>query len=1180
MLKGSKLKNRFQKLNNLLVIFLILATIIFNDFDILGTLFSPNRLYPNHKQLLEEEKFQMIHKNVPNIKINNLTEEPIQYWVEQGVKFELKTSELKLILTTSETNVSIQSKVINSSFQILSSGNNSAEWKNETGYGDVNVSTILVDNENVFRLNFSNKSIFDPYDSGVNNTKFQVSPNPSPVSFPTFISFDFRIPFPIQELINTTHTLSLDFGFNNGTIKFILSDYNGTYTYRGEKFRELEENVIYDDISCSIYILCNETAPFSWRHISQNITRLISHLSPLEYPNFSSLQTLFCHISFYNHTQYKLTLDINDLEYFTFLSPCPPINYIIGETMVFADNGSLSFDSIMENFTLIAQDESAWKNNSQTYIEVNISRTKNFESFVLLKDWNDTKIRVNLFLDIPSILESASFSIIHVLLPFDWINITLPNQSVVFMFYNKTKMLNEFILGKFYQANVYGIEWSILEAWTPNYFSNIKVTSDVRRNEVFELRGNIRYPLTGDINLYLQNGSFLFHQTTIPMINSTFIFPDIMITEQFPLGILQLTLNWSNSWEFGMYEQLIYVYEQGGINSVILFQSSQELDIYQFETFLINLSLLQNGEEYCTNSTMVFLIRGGDCLFFSHISSNNFILNVSHVIWDPGFYIIDIIASDGSLFFAKDTLNLTIRAASIFWSFENLQNILSENESINFRLYSYIKPQDADYYKILSGLTIRIWINATIISYFQTNPEGFVDIFFDYQYPTLDDYLQVAIEGMFEGEVVKLQTLLFLISNETSSSGGDRAYIHEIMRSPVKANETYYVYYQIEYPSNNSNWFVPVESFRNVLLSAYILRDSYIIGTKIEDYLLSWTLKANQSNHDIMVLELPGPTLLVEKESVLEKFRFKLEIFSKITISNFSIEINLVFLGFSFSNISLFDSLSRNITDLYPITIKGAIIYLFQFNIIGGFEICYFLEGYLQEMDIVIRKPFKSSYIYNESIVGSWRINTPIGHAYFVLYSILGLGTWECYNTSVEVLPNLTSVITAVLPPQSWNTTVSIQLVVKYFSDLIIASSFQNFIIYDPFPPTLDYSVELLGSMIKIHAFVYEPEKASGIKNVSLLIGDQSIKSTFLSLNHYCFDISTKTVDFPVIKVIDWAGNEISTEFIDINDFFSNPPSLLELIESQYFFPILFSITMICGILVLRIIKKKRTTIF
>ncbi|MFX0205894.1 MAG: hypothetical protein ACFFDT_07885, partial [Candidatus Hodarchaeota archaeon] len=480
---------------------------------------------------------------------------------------------------------------------------------------------------------------------------------------------------------------------------------------------------------------------------------------------------------------------------------------------------------------------------------------------------------------------------------------------------------------------------------------------------------------------------------------------------------------------------------------------------------------------------------------------------------------------------------------------------------------------------ILSGLTIRVWINGTVISIFKTNIEGLVDITVDYNYSTVTNYLQVAIEGMVKGEIFKLQTFIFHISNETSPSGGDRAYVNEIMRSPTKANRTFFIYYHIEYSKNNSSWFVPFESFSDVILSAYILRDSYIIGTEFEDQLLTWTLEANQSNNDILVLELPGPTILIVKETVAKKFRLKLLVYSRITTNNYSIDINLDFLGFPFANLSLFDSLNRNITTLFPLTIKGTIVSFSHFNIISGFEIGYFLEGYLQELDIILIKPFHPSYIYNESIIGSWRINSPIDYSYEVIYSVLGLGSWECYNTRVEVLPNSTSVITAFLPPQRWNATISIQLIVIYFPDLILVSSSQNFTIQDPFPPTLDYSVELKDGMIRIDAFVFEPEMASGIQNVSLLIKDQIILPTLLSPNHFMFNISKNTIQNPVIKVIDWAKNEKSTELVEINNIFPSSPSLLNVIGTQYFLPLISSITLLTGIFGVRFIRKKRTMI-
>lgn len=1169
----------FQKLKMFMIIFLFLISFVLNTLNASAPLFSNCMSSLNRSMPLEKEiDSQEIQKNPSNLEINNLmvNEEQIQYYVEQSTQFNIKNHQMKEMASNSYTNVSIKSKVINSSFRIFSNGNNgSNRWQNdiEPDYGDVNASTIFSENINFFRLNFS-ENVETPA-SGITNTDFLVSSNPDIFSYPTIISFDFRIPFLTSTIINSSHTLGLEFRFNNGSITFILSDFGGNL---GDI---LEENVTRPNGSDYLYILCNETPPFSWRHISHNITRLVStYFTPEEYYKFSSLETLFCYMITFT-PGYKLTLDINNLDYFTLLSPCPPINYTIGETMIFTSNGSLSYNSMLGNFTFIAYEDSSWINNTLTYLKVNITRIKSFKSFSFAKDWNETKVRINLYVDIPDIIEAVTSSFINIILPSDWININIINQNINFEFTNQTRILNEYLFGNFYRADVYGIHWGIIEAWSPNYLTNIVVPTDVSRNDVIKVRGDLHYPLLGNINLYYFSESFFFHKSTLPMINSTFIFPEITITDEFPTGILQFTLNWSNSWEYGIYEKLVYVHEEVSSYSNILFKTSQNVNIYRFEPLLVNLSLTKNGNKYFSNSTFVFLIKGKECLSFSPTSHNDFILNVSHIIWDPGDYTLSVIASDGDLFFAKDVMNLTVKPASIFWSFENLQTTLLKNESICFRLYSYIHPQGEEYFQTLSGLKIRIWINDTVISNYETNSKGFSDIDFDFKYSSSMEFLQVAVEGMVEGEVFKMQTLLYYISNETTVDGGDRAYMHEIMRSPIKANETFFIYYNIEYSNNNSNWFVPIESYTDLVLAAYILRDNYVIGTSIENHMLIWTLEANQSINDILVIELPSPSVLVIKEVLSKKFRIKLEAYSEITVNNYSIEIDLKFLGFPFTNISLLDSLNRDITHLFKITSSSSIVSIYQLNIISELKMSYFLRGDLQEIEIKIRNPFQSSYAYNESIRGSWEIKTPINYSYVVLYTIWDLGSWECYNTSLETFSNASSVITAFLPLQRWNTSISIQLRMKYFNDLIIASPLQNFTISDDFAPVLDYSIEAKIDVIRIHAFVYEPERASGIKNVSLTLKDQSNTANSISVNHYVFDIPFKTINsyFIMIIVFDWAGNERSSEFIDIKEMIPGSSSLSSLIMSQFFFPTLFSIGIMGGIFIARIIRKRRTSI-
>ncbi|MFX1246137.1 MAG: hypothetical protein ACFFBQ_01965 [Promethearchaeota archaeon] len=1172
------IRNKFQDSVNTIVFLLITFSLVFSSLNTCNILQFSDKSASEINYFPKKEFFtQNVQKNISKFQINSFSsnEEPIPYFLEQSNEFDLELNQMKQILTTSNTNISINSKVKNSSFQILSTGNTSInEWQNgiEPDYGYVNVSTFLSEDETVFQLNYSDNSVTPA--SGITNTKFLGSFNPNVTSSSTIISFDFRIPYVTPGFLSTLHTLVLDFRFNNGSISFILSDFGGSI---GEI---LEENITRPNGSDTLFILCNDTVPFSWKHISYNITRLVTTYFDLEdYIKFSELTTLFCYLISFS-PEFQLCLDLNNIEYFASLPCNPPINYSIGETTVFSENGSLSFESALGNFTFCAYEDSP-RNNSQTCLEVNISRIFNLESFCWAENWNKTNVKIKMFLNIPKILEGASSSIIHIFLPSDWNNLNIINHSVNFKFLNKTRMLNEYTLGNYYKLNVSRIEEGILEAWTLNHLSNIITPTDISRNEVIEIRGDLHYPLPGYINLFLQNGSFIYHQTTLPMINSTFIFPKITITDQFPLGIVQLTLNWSYSHGFGIFKKLVYIHEDVNLHSLILFQSPQNIDIHQFEPLLINLSLLKNGNKYSTNSTLVFLFMETEWLLFFQTSNNDYILNVSHIIWNPGDYTLDIIASDGNLFFAKNVVNITVEPASIFWSFENLKTEILKNESINFRVYSYVVPQGSLYFKILSGLIIRIWINDTIVSTYQTNLYGFSDVEF-YHGTLIDgDFLQVVLEGRLGGEVVKLQTVLFLISNETVLNSGDRAYIKEITRSVVKANETFYIYYTIEYLSNNSNWFIQIETFSDLILSAFILRDNYVVGAHIEDEKLIWTLKADPSIKDTLVLELPSPTVLVRKESLGKKFRLKILTESKLTINNYTIEINLQFLGFTFSNISLFDSLNRDITNLFPMTIKGTFISFFNLNIIAGLEICYFLEGYLHTLEIVIKKPFLPTYMYNESIIGSWKFSAQINSSYSVIYTILGLGSWECYNTSLKVFSNASSIVTAFLPPQKWNYSISIQLIVKYHFAFIIGSSFQNFSIRDPFPPTLDYSIEPLVNLIRIHAFVFEPDRASGIKNVSLLIGEENYSSLNFSSYHFEFEIPTvlATSSFIKIKVFDRAGNERTTDFIDINNFISNSSSLFMNLATQFLFSTLFSVVIVSSILFSRIIRRRRASI-
>ena len=182
-----------------LVLFLILISLILNSLNISNFLPSPSISSFNPPQSLEEApSSQIVLENTSNLKIDELVfdKESIQYYIEQGGQFSLKTRQMKQMVSTSYTNVSIRSKIINSSFQILSIGENgSNQWQNdiEPDYGDVNVTTIFSGGENTFRLNFSENG--ETPASGITNTKFLLSSNPNLTVFqPLYLLiFEFRL---------------------------------------------------------------------------------------------------------------------------------------------------------------------------------------------------------------------------------------------------------------------------------------------------------------------------------------------------------------------------------------------------------------------------------------------------------------------------------------------------------------------------------------------------------------------------------------------------------------------------------------------------------------------------------------------------------------------------------------------------------------------------------------------------------------------------------------------------------------------------------------------------------------------------------------------------------------------------------------------------------------------------
>ncbi len=1114
----------------------------------------------------------------------NSTNQSMHYVLLQEAEYQIETSSIKQFNSTSDTNVSIKTNIINSSFQILSNAEEDYnEWKDtsEDPTNNVTISRISLGNNTFFQYNFTQNQ---DRRAETTNIRYNVSANPLLTDYSTKISFDFRIPYISPEILASFHQLYLEFKFNGASIIFYLLDSDDVVINSGIY---LEENIVRSNSTIpnpiSLSIICNGSLSSLWKHISYNITDIITNLTYFtfeERESFSKLETL--NLVSLASSGYQITLEMDNIGYLTTLSSNVSINYTIGQSTIYSENGLMNFNAVMNNFTFTAQENSPWNESLKTAIEVNITRNITKDTFYFAKNWNETIIEMNVNLSYFDILENMALSYIQIVLPSDWKNISISGENINVEFLNETVTLNEYIQGYLYIIDVYGVRNITLKAFSPNYLSNIQIDSDIIRNEVVNIRGILKYPLPGIINLFIFNETLLFYSNTLSMLNSTFIFTGIIIDSQFPLGLLRLTINWSYSLEYGNYEKLIYIHDDNNIDSEILFHTQPNSSFYQFENLNLNVSLIKNGMPYITSDANVFLLKGNEVHYFTKTITNSFyLLNIS-VIWDPGIYFLEIIASNANLFFAKTLINVTVNPAHIFWSFENLPASLSLNENLNFRLYTYLQLQATGVLVPLAALKIKIWINDTLITEEISSKSGIIDFNITPIYSIFGDRLSLTIGGFIEKNLIKIQTLIIPVVNTSIVTDAGRAFLDEVMRSHIIANNSFYIYYNVSYTENSSKWYVPFSSYFNSIEAAFLLRNNYVIGIELINQSLFWNLEANNMIIDTLVIKIPAPKLYLNQLEYSEIYRCRIDIYSELTISNFTAEINLSFLGLPLLNVTLLDSLSRDISEFYLIESKGTMIIISGLNIIRNIQLNYFLEGVVKKPEIRSIYNTKDFYQYNESILVYWRIDYLNNYPYSVYYTISGEYIYNCYNTSRKDFMNGTTEIIATISPQKWNSTISAQLIINIFTGKVISSQTSDITIIDLFAPTLDYSIEYTSDSFIVHTFLYEPEKASGIHNIEILNENSTIASSLTKSNYQSFEFSSNNgkYDKIQIKAIDLAGNIVLSELIKIREISISSQSLLELFNSQLLVPMLFSSAIIGGILISREIKKRKTSIF
>ncbi len=1104
---------------------------------------------------------------LPTIKYSTIENSNISYLNQQISRNNITSKELISVNSTIFSEVMIESTPYHSEFYLNSEvSTDETIWYNgqEEGFGDVNISKNLTSEFPYYRFNFS-----ETPSSGISNINYNMTPIPSPYNYSTTLSFEFRIPWMDTNLSNNVHSLVLELRFNNASINFLFSD-NGS-----SLGSPLEPNVFKPGTN-SLYILCNQSIQSEWSKFNYNITKLItSYFTSQEYSNFDSMKTLFCYM-FAFLPEYSVTLDLRNLNYNTSLTLEVPTTYQMAGLTIFSSIGHLKYDFQAENFTILISENTSWKNNQITYFNFTLTRLKELLSFPRFHNKNNTHLNVGLHIYYPFSLPHKNISLVSINLPFDWRNITIFNSSIILEKIDQVNLFSGSLKGYKYRFHITDHNLT-LQAIVSNYIIDVNSPPDVSYNDKFQVTGKLINPFLGILHLYIYNQSLFLHQTTLPMLNGSFMFPITSITNEIPSGFMKILINWSSGYEFGMYEQLICIHSIEYDSSLIYIFSDTNFELYQYDSFYTNISLIKNGVEYVEESTTVSFLINDYFYFFNRTQGSNYFLLIKHLIWEAGSYNGTIIASNGLEFYAKNHITITIHSATIDSRIENFPDVIYRENSLNFRIIAFAGPMEGGTTWPVSSVDFIIWINNTIIKEGFTNSEGYNDVFISEIHFNQSFSMTVTILSKLEEVFIKLESFNVQISNDSLFIDRQPTTLTEISQTHVISNSTYFKIFNVYYPMNASQWYTILDGVDSTPISAHLLRDDYALEiTNIGSFLI-WDLQGDTTNNDVIVLEYSGPITHYTIYEEIGKYLIHIECFSNYSIGNYTFQLDLSFIDFPLSTISLLDFLKHNITDKFDIKIDGSNIFLRNLNIISGIKVNYYLQVDTIIPKIEILDSFRENYSYSEEIIGRWRFTSGGSFSYSIFYSVPKSFRAECMNTTLVDFSNNTYIVEASLPSLGWNSTVSVEIELFLNHGAISSCPSQNYTVSDPYPPDLSYFLEFKKENIDLHLFPYEPELGSGIESINVIYSETKFNVSQISDNHFHLELSKDIIDSGNISVLitDRAGN-IHLSNIDIRQGYLTSD---EHISPLTFFPSLAAFVLAVGYFFTKFLKRRRNII-
>ena len=1166
---------KYRKVNLFIVILILSSSLLmtgYKDVNSDKSLYRQEKLKPSNAQALQEytNSYETTRKNIQTTSPN---QSQVPYNCEQRSELNFTSRELLSINNTNKCPTYLKSEILYSSYNIESSiSTEETIWVNniEPDYGEVNITKIISPDTPFYRLNFSENNVTPA--SGASNINFINISNPPPFNYSTFVSFEFQIPILNESLLNEGHSLVMELRFNNASINFVLSD-------NGSVFGEPLEEGVYKPGSNSLYIVSNNSYPCNWVVISKNITRLITtYFPPSAQSWFTQIETLFCYL-FAFVQDYNVILDIKWFNLTTSLSLDCPIIYDLGNYSIFSENGSFQHEYNISDILIQAIENTSWVNNQITIFKLSIVRDVNLFTQPNVIDWNATSLQLQFLLVCPELFSIPHSRFILINLPSDWYSIEPINSSATIEKLNQVELLSGDITGFTYLFSIQEDINLTVQCQTINYFLNIDAPTSITRYNRLDVFGILMKPLPGTIHLYILNQTVYSMQTTLSMLNGSFIFPSISITDTIPLGFVELKINWSCGYEQGIYHNLLYIHQTTIDESSIVLTTPEDYELYQYDTFSVNLSLYRNDQIYESDSTLVYCIIGLEMYKLNRSLSGFYYISVDHILWQPRVYNVSIIASDSQNFFAERNLNLTVYPAVLDWYIDDIPIILDRDIDLSFEIDVFICASGGGTQWPAVGIGLTILLNESTIIKTTTDLFGHVSIIIPFDSFTNFDVIELILILTIKDALMKVYHTSIEISDIHLNNDRFHPTINEYSRTSISSNGSFYRFYYVNYSTNASQWYILLDEINGIPISAFLIRDDYALDVTISGDMLVWDYQSNSSDTDTLVLEFLGPMVYYSIIQENNSFFIHLESYSNFTITNYTLKLNLDFIKFPIGAISILDILGRNITNRFDIIVLNSIIFLKNLSINPGIKANYFLEVIIILPSIYIEEEFKAKYAYDEIVFGSWKFNSPNNFSYSVIYTIVDYSHSVNENTSLSKLSNGTFLVKTWLPLLRWNSTVTIQLFLFYPNEVQASSIIQRVEIIDPYPPYCSYFVDFQSRDYELHLVVYESDLGSGLNTVQVFTPKDNYSVNFLALNHYFVRIPKNTNHIENITVIvkDWAGNE-NLIILDRN-LFSSPTSSGQIIDPSIVLSSIFSMLLISGVSISKYVKKRKSSI-